>query len=666
MSKHYYNTANISKADASLIFMAITKDEWDTYTVYPCKGGSKITIINYGGAGVNRTFLKKDDNDHSIATGYVMDQPDLSGYAPLVSPIFTGTPTAPTPATNTNNTQIATTAFVKAVVADVVSGAPAALDTLYELSAALGGDSNFSTTVMTLIGQKAPLASPAFTGTPTVPTAGPGTNTTQIASTAYVVNALGAYAPLASPTFTGTPTVPTAVAGTNTTQIASTAFVVNALSSYAPLASPALTGTPTAPTAALNTNTTQLATTAFVANEAASRWKIGGNVIGANTFFGATDAFNIEVGTLNKPIFWLNASSAGATNNYIRVYNALTGLAPTFEMVGSDTNINFDIKPKGTGSTVFYHQGSNDGNIDYKALSFFDVFNNVERAAISVNGNNQMKIKVGTTTGVFSMSSNGGLNTSGGFSAQQTIFAGTTNPSITSTQTLFRVNSGTWLPSSGSNTYSAILIDQLVINQTGTATGETNFVYIKPTITANTALVTAFRSTIPLGTNRYNLYLDGTANNYLAGNTSFGTTTNTAGVTLGGASTTKAAMRFIAGALPTGANILDGNLSYEGNNLYLTVGTTDYVISKTLNVSATLDFPATGAASSSDLTVTVTGAALNDVVDLGVPNGSVDGNVSFFAWVSAANTVTVRCINNNALSGVNPASGTFKISVNKS
>lgn len=79
------------------------------------------------------------------------------------------------------------------------------------------------------------------------------------------------YAPKDSPTFTGTPKAPTAAAGTNTTQIASTAFVQavvtalnNALALKAPLASPALTGTPKAPTAAQTVNNTQVATTAFV------------------------------------------------------------------------------------------------------------------------------------------------------------------------------------------------------------------------------------------------------------------------------------------------------------------------------------------------------------------------------------------------------------------
>ncbi len=84
------------------------------------------------------------------------------------------------------------------------------------------------------------------------------------------VNSSGA--PLNSPTFTGTPAAPTAAADTNTTQLATTAYVMGqgylksatASSTYAPLASPALSGAPTAPTAGGGTNTTQIATTAFV------------------------------------------------------------------------------------------------------------------------------------------------------------------------------------------------------------------------------------------------------------------------------------------------------------------------------------------------------------------------------------------------------------------
>ena len=79
------------------------------------------------------------------------------------------------------------------------------------------------------IATKAPIASPTFTGTPAAPTAAQGTNTTQIATTAFVNAEIAAdtaaKAPLASPTFTGVPAAPTASSGTNTTQIATTAYV---------------------------------------------------------------------------------------------------------------------------------------------------------------------------------------------------------------------------------------------------------------------------------------------------------------------------------------------------------------------------------------------------------------------------------------------------------
>jgi phage-related tail fiber protein len=75
----------------------------------------------------------------------------------LSSPALTGTPTAPTAAQSVNNTQIATTAFVKSAIAGMVGSAPAALDTLNELAAALGNDPNFATTMLNALAGKQPL-----------------------------------------------------------------------------------------------------------------------------------------------------------------------------------------------------------------------------------------------------------------------------------------------------------------------------------------------------------------------------------------------------------------------------------------------------------------------------------------------------------------------------
>lgn len=76
---------------------------------------------------------------------------------------------------------------------------------------------------------KANLESPTFTGVPAAPTAAPGTNTTQLATTAFVTLADNLKANIASPTLTGTPAAPTAAPGTNTTQLATTAFVKAAI-----------------------------------------------------------------------------------------------------------------------------------------------------------------------------------------------------------------------------------------------------------------------------------------------------------------------------------------------------------------------------------------------------------------------------------------------------
>ncbi|MGT8350597.1 phage tail fiber protein [Salmonella enterica] len=81
----------------------------------------------------------------------------LALKAPLASPALTGIPTAPTAAQGTNNTQIATTAYVRAAISALVGSSPEALDTLNELAAALGNDPNFATTMTNALAGKQPL-----------------------------------------------------------------------------------------------------------------------------------------------------------------------------------------------------------------------------------------------------------------------------------------------------------------------------------------------------------------------------------------------------------------------------------------------------------------------------------------------------------------------------
>lgn len=129
--------------------------------------------------------------DDQMAKHLVAPDPH-SQYAQKESPTFTGTPKAPTPAAGNNTTQVATTAFVQAALTALINGAPATLDTLKELAAAINNDPKFSTTINNALALKAPLSSPALTGTPTAPTAAQSVNNTQIATTAFVKSSIAA------------------------------------------------------------------------------------------------------------------------------------------------------------------------------------------------------------------------------------------------------------------------------------------------------------------------------------------------------------------------------------------------------------------------------------------------------------------------------------------
>jgi hypothetical protein len=286
----------------------------------------------------------------SWTASYFATLVNLSAYAPLNSPVFTGTPSAPTPAPGSNTGQLATTAFVAAAVSASTSGV-ASFNTRT-------GTVTLTAADVTAAGG-ALLAGPTFTGTPAAPTAAPGTGTTQLATTAFVAAAItsmtagvasfntrtGAVtltaadvtgaggAPLASPTFTGTPAAPTASPGsTSTTQLATTAFVQSAIAAGAVasfngragavtlnssdisaaagalLAGPSFTGAPTAPTATAGTSTAQLATTQFVAQAIAAAG-------GVATFNGRAGAVTLSLADV------IAAGGAPAAQNRNRLIN---------------------------------------------------------------------------------------------------------------------------------------------------------------------------------------------------------------------------------------------------------------------------------------------------------------------------------------------------------
>lgn len=128
----------------------------------------------------------------------------------------------------------------------------------------------------------------------------------------------------------------------------------------------------------------------------------------------------------------------------------------------------------------------------------------------------------------------------------------------------------------------------------------------------------------------------------------------------GAAAASSAPLKFTSG--PNLTTPEAGAVEFDGTNYFVTSSTTRYTLAKTLTNTATLDFGNTLAQTSADLTITVTGAAVGDAVSLGIP--AADANSCYTAYVSATNTVTVR-FNNYSAGAIDPASGTFRVSVIK-
>jgi hypothetical protein len=148
-----------------------------------------------------------------------------------------------------------------------------------------------------------------------------------------------------------------------------------------------------------------------------------------------------------------------------------------------------------------------------------------------------------------------------------------------------------------------------------------------------------------------------TGNKTFSGTVTLSSVSGTATSVIGRSSTGQ----VVGVTLGTGLSLASGTLTPSTGDGIIT--TNGYIgLDKKSSITVGTDFPSTSAQSSSDLTFSLTGVSVGQPVLLGVPDGSAPANTNYTAWVSATNTVKIR-FNNYSASTVNPASGSFTITV---
>src|SRR5262245_43556387 len=197
---YVWNAGNVYRAKSAVTAGTFNPAQWDKGASTPADLLASLLTVDGAGSGLDADLF---------------DGADSALFARLASPAFSGNPTAPTPTAGDNDTSIATTQFVTSAIAtqrttdnsDFVN---------------VSGDAMTGALVLAC--------------SSTSPTAAPGTNTTQTASTAFVgaaigvsdsaqASALALKANIASPVFTVDPQAPTPAVSDNDTSIATTAYV---------------------------------------------------------------------------------------------------------------------------------------------------------------------------------------------------------------------------------------------------------------------------------------------------------------------------------------------------------------------------------------------------------------------------------------------------------
>jgi len=277
-------------------------------------------------------------------------------------------------------------------------------------------------------------------------------------------------------------------------------------------------------------------------------WKRGGNTLTGHTILGGISGnFEVQMYTNNREVLRL-LSDGNVRVNYFTMASAISGSHPIFAVEGSSTDIHIDLKAKGAAGTIRYDNGggfvtvfSNVGDnarvgvglgvssitvpqIIFDNAKTPNIFDNANRSVNIISTGSATSARPGTKFQLGTGSSGILTPTSGAFYITR----------------FWNEASNSFAPTSGTATLIGADFS-FTINQTG-ATGSITFLSLRPTITnasgafdfieVNPSLTTysgsrlsSFKGSIASGTNRWNLFLDGTAVNYINGNIGLGLTT---------------------------------------------------------------------------------------------------------------------------------------------
>lgn len=345
--------------------------------------------------------------------------------------------------------------------------------------------------------------------------------------------------------------------------------------------------------------------------------------------------------------------AAGGTTADLRLYT------------GGTADANKRVEMDETGATAFTSTATSSAFVVDATLGAATS----EQIALRIGGITKFAVR---DNGQFTMNpTSGTINTGAGLifstsASQNTLYDLATVVNTTNSVTGLRNTFGNYVWSSA-NGQSVVGINSTgTFNAAGGTTSAVSF-FANPTYNTTSAYVGVAVGFLmkPVLTSVVGLDIHGVRIDEPTARSGFGAGIDPTAKVHAGASTTAAktaSLKIDEGSRQTAPE--NGTINYVANNLEFVETSTVYTLAKTLTATATLNFDLT-AVNYEDLTITVTGAVDGDAVVVGVPNAAAVADITFFGWVSSANTVTIRAGRVGGGGAADPASGTFRASVVK-